>query len=215
MINLKKVLGCEFILEKLSNRITLVSTADQKYLIKKRSFYSEENAIKVISEFGISQVIEVSNEEILETYNPFEKQFLTLKDYARLAQKIHQTKNHGVSLVHGDLSRHNTTLINGKIFCFDYEHTHWGNPFADLGRILLRECESYEDSLFFLETYYSNSLPDINELQNGIIYFCDWQHKIRKEKKLEYSEVPLIRKGRVLKTNLDLENIMYEFKREI
>lgn len=215
MIDIKKVLGVEFEIEELNNSIQLITTSDSKYLIKRKSCYSNKEAIKAISKYGISKIVAVNDEQIIETYNPFEKQDISLMDFVTIARQIHQTQNElGLPLVHGDLSRYNTTLVNDTPFCFDYEHSHWGNPFADLGRILLRECKTFEDDLFFLHNYF-NGILNINNLQKGIVYFCEWQHKIRKEKNLSYSEVPLIRRERVLKSDLDLENIMYEFKREI
>ncbi|MEK6927922.1 MAG: hypothetical protein AABX11_05825 [Nanoarchaeota archaeon] len=178
---------------------------------KKRSKYSEPEAIMAISRFGISNVIEIGADFIIERYIPFTPFAPTLDQLAELTKRIHRTTHENKNLVHGDLGFNNATVINTIPKCFDYEHAHFGNLYADLGRILLRCCKSDRDVESFFDIY-SGRLPDLEVLRGGLIYFCEWQNLIRSEKKLPFSEVPLKRRERLVKTRECLKDILKAFK---
>jgi hypothetical protein len=187
-----------------------------KTYVAKRNFRSEEEAIKKISSrFGLAKVLEIGNDYLLEEYVEFEKIDLSLDQLSYLLKDIHSIRNNsGLYLVHGDFSQHNTTLFEGNAKCFDYEYSHFGNTYADVGRILLRECRGFKDTELFFNIY-SNGFPKCDELKEGLIYFCNWQNELRKEKNLPYQEVPLIRGKRIEKVRNKLEDILNAFKFEV
>jgi len=187
-----------------------------KTYIAKRNFRSDKEAIKLISErYGFPKVIEIGNDYILEEFVEFKNIYPSLNQMSSLLKNIHSEKNlNKEPLVHGDFGAHNTILVNGEVKCFDYEYSHFGNVYADIGRVLLRGCKNVDDVYSFFNTY-SNSIPDIEELKEGLIYFCNWQHDLRKEKELQYQKVPLIRASRILNSDNNLENIIKAFKEEV
>ncbi len=187
-----------------------------KTYIAKRNFRSEEEAIKEISQrFGLARVLEIEKDYLLEEFINFEKIDLSLGQLSYLLKNIHSVKNNsGVSLVHGDFSQHNTTLFEGTAKCFDYEYCHFGNVYADVGRVLLRECGNFEDTELFFNIY-SGGFPKSEELKDGLIYFCNWQHELRKEKNLPYQDIPLIRSKRIENVSNKLEDILNAFKSEV
>lgn len=182
----------------------------------KRNFRSEHEAIKEISSrFGLAKVLEIGEDYLLEEFIDFEKIDISLDQLSYLLRNIHSIRNtHGSSLVHGDFSKHNTTLFNGNPKCFDYEYSHFGNVYSDVGRVLLRECRNFRDAVLFFDIY-SEGFPESDELRDGLIYFCNWQYELRKEKSLPYQDVPLIRSKRVEDACNKLEDILNAFKSEV
>ncbi len=187
-----------------------------KTYIAKRNFRSDEEAIKEISSrFGLAKVLEIGKYYLLEEFINFEKIDLSLDQLSYLLKNIHSVRdNSGFSLVHGDFSQHNTTLFDGNEKCFDYEYSHFGNVYADVGRVLLRECGDFEDAELFFNIY-SGGFPKSDELKDGLIYFCNWQHELRKEKNLPCQDVPLIRGKRIENVCNKLEDILNAFKSEV
>lgn len=184
--------------------------------IAKRNFRSDPKAIKLISKkYGLAKVLKIGENYILEEFIDFKRIHPTLEQMSSLLKRIHSEKNeYNVPLVHGDFGPHNTTLINGKIKCFDYEYSHFGNIYSDIGRVLLRNCDNLKDINFFFNIY-AETFPEMYKLKKGLIYFCNWQYELRKEKNLPYKEVPLIRAERIKKTKNSLNEIMDAFKSEV
>ena len=211
MINIENVLS---IMNEPFSHTQRVFINSKPYFLRKRSKYSDSEAIKLISNYGISEIIDIDNDFILEEFVNFEKVDLSLDEYVSLLQSIHTNNKDGLSLVHGDFSKFNTTKLNSLSLVIDYEHAHWGNIYEDLGRIILRETISVDESLSFLESYFK-SIPDKQELRNGIVTFCYWQNKIRVEKNIPYSNVPLKRARRVLAANNSYDAIINAFKRVV
>ena len=187
-----------------------------KIYIAKRNYRSEPEAILRLSNHGVARVLEINENSIIEEFIDFEKRKLGLKRLGHLLNKIHSERNHlGISLVHGDFGEHNATLINNEPKCFDYEYAHFGNVYADIGRVVLRDCDSWEDFTYFFSCY-TGKIPKPEEFREGLIYFCNWQSSLRADKKLQYSEVPLYRKSRLNKVNgKDLGKILEAFKSEV
>lgn len=186
----------------------------KKYFIKRRSKYSEDSAIRNIAIYGLSNIIDINSEFILESFVDFTKKDLSLEEYVELLHKIHSNNEAGLSLVHGDFSKHNTTFYENEPTVFDYEHAHWGDIYVDIGRVILRETESVEESIGFLKIYFGN-IPSLAKIRDGIVNFCYWQNKIREEKHLPYSNVPLIRAERVNSNGNTYSNLIMEFKRPV
>ncbi len=186
-----------------------------KTYIAKRNHRSEPEAIQRLSKYGIAKVFEITESQIFEEYVNFEVIPLGPKNLGSLLKKIHSEKNSlGTSLVHGDFGEYNTTIINGESKCFDYEYAHFGNTYADIGRVVLRDCSSENDFVDFFANYF-RLMPKPDILRKGLIYFCDWQYMLRSEKGLPYANVPLIRKGRLKKARDDLNEILDLFKSEV
>lgn len=188
-----------------------------KPYLAKRNYRSNSEAIqRISSRYGLAKVIGINEDSILEEFIDFEIVPLGPKNLGSLLKKIHSEKNSsGVSLVHGDFGEHNTTIINGEPMCFDYEYTHFGNPYVDIGKVVLRNCFN-EDDFFEFFRNYSNDLPKPENFREGLIYFCDWQNSSRLEKRLPYHEIPLIRKERLKKTNKNnLFSLLDAFKSKI
>lgn len=93
-------------------------------------------------------------------------------------------------------------------------HQSTGNPYADIGRILLRVCNSIDEAFDFFK-YYSTNTPNSSEFRDGLIYFCGWQNNLRKEKNLPYQEVSILRKRRIESAADNLESIFHAFKLEV
>lgn len=182
----------------------------------KRSISSNKEAIKRVSKYGIAKVLEINEKEIIEEHVNFELNYVNPKNLGKLLRKIHSEKNkHGENLVHGDFGEHNTTIFYGKPKCFDYEHAHFGNTYADIGRVILRDCNTFDEIGNFFKNY-SGKIPDPKEMKKGLSYFCEWQHDLRDEKGVAYKHIPLIRKDRLDKTNTnDFKKIIKNFKAEI
>jgi hypothetical protein len=187
-----------------------------KTFIAKRSPFSTEDAIrKISSRWGLAKVIEIGKDHIVEEHVNFQYKKPSLKKMAQLLKEIHSETNiSGVNLVHGDFSFQNVTILDGDIKCFDYEHSHFGNPYADIGRIILRGCGNILEALNFFGEY-SGSVPEPEILREGLIYFCDWQNLLRETKGLPFAEVPLLRKEKIEKATNCLENILYSFGSEV
>jgi hypothetical protein len=199
-------------LEK-KERGTVITAQNGKFLLTRRSpTLSNASAITKISEYGIARVFYVSATNILQQYLEFTPSNLGLDDLATLIKQIHSVREKQGTLVHGDFSRQNTTRYQNKPYCFDYEHTHWGDPYIDLGRIVLRECKSEEEVKFFFEKY-QGSLPSLYDMREGFISFCQRQYEMRHEKDLDFKEVPMIRGARLKKAcNNNLAEILNAFK---
>ena len=187
-----------------------------KTYLAKRNYRSDFEAIKKISKYGVARVIKINEHSILEEFVDFEIVPLGPKNLGSLLRKIHSEKSSlGISLVHGDFGEHNTTMINNEPKCFDYEYAHFGNPYTDIGKVVLRSCSNENDFLDFFMNY-SGGLPKPENFREGLIYFCDWHHLIRLEKGLPYHEVPLIRKSRLEKSDgKNLLSLLDAFKSEI
>jgi len=173
-----------------------------KTYLAKRNYRSNSEAIqRISSRYGVAKVIEINEDSILEEFVDFEIVALGPENLGLLLKKIHSERNSsGIPLVHGDFGEHNTTIINKELRCFDYEYAHFGNPYVDIGKVVLRSCFD-EDDFFEFFINYSNDLPKPENFKEGLIYFCDWQNSLRLEKMLPYHEIPLIRKERLKKTN--------------
>lgn len=185
-----------------------------KFFLGKRSCFSDTEAILRISKYGLAKIIKIEQDKVIEEFIEFDNKPLDIKQLAYLAKNIHQNKKDLKSLVHGDLGAYNTTLYKNVPKCYDYEHAHFGNNYSDLGRIILRSCKDVtEVANFFNE--YGTGTPNPLELKEGLIYFCNWQHKIRCEKGLSYQQVPLIRKQRLEGASEDLVEILKAFKDEV
>ena len=162
-----------------------------KTYMAKRNHRSDPEAIQRISKYGVMGVKGINKHYIIEEFVDFEIFPLGPKNLALLLKDIHSEKNSfGISLVHGDFGEHNTTMINGKMKCFDYEYAHFGNPYVDIGKVVLRNCSSESDFIEFFMNYLGD-LPKPEDFRDGLIYFCNWHHMIRLEKELPYHEVPL------------------------
>ena len=184
--------------------------------IAKRNFRSEEEAIKRISsKFGLAKVLKIWDDYLLEEFVDFKQINPSLNQLSFLLKRIHSEKNVvGLSLVHGDFGEHNVTIINGETKCFDYEYSHFGNIYTDIGRVVLRRCNNFDEVNTFFDIY-SDGFPSNDKLKNGLIYFCNWQYELRKEKNLPYQQVPLIRAEKIKKINNDLSEILYAFKSRV
>jgi len=184
-----------------------------KTYLAKRNHKSDSEAIKIISKYGVAKVLEINRDSILEEFVDFKVVPLGPKNLGSLLRKIHSEKDSsGISLVHGDFGEHNTTRINGEPKCFDYEYAHFGNTYSDIGKVVLRNCDGWESFADFF-IYYNKKLPDPEEFKEGLIYFCDWQSSLRLEKDVPYSEVPLVRKNRLLRIkDKNLCRILEAFK---
>jgi|SRR3989338_4528158 len=178
--------------------------------IGKRSKFSEPAAIIKISKYGIAKVLDITHDSIIQEFVDFEKKDLTLNQLANLARKIHLERDIKGILVHGDLSNNNTSLYFGEEKCYDYEHAHFGEPYADIGRIILRSCKEVNLTREFFMSY-SGIIPEVEELKNGLIYFCNWQYKLRIDKGLPFSSVPLERIKRVINADKDFDKIISAF----
>lgn len=189
---------------------TVIYTSDRKYFIAKRDpVLSDSLAIKEISRYGIAPVIFVGDSYILEGYVEFSGRGLKLEDCGNLLSSIHMNKFEGKSLVHGDFGSSNTTDSDGNPKCFDYEFTHFGDVYRDLGRVILRNCNSPEEMIYFFESY-SGKIPSLEELIEGLCSFCDWQNLMRKNS--EFQEIPLIRKRQVKSSKKNIKAIFNSFK---
>jgi len=184
--------------------------------LAKRNFRSEKEAIKKISsKFGVTKVLKIGKDYILEKFVDFNYKKLSLSQLSILLKEIHSEKNNSyLPLVHGDFSSQNTTLYLGEPKCFDYEYSHFGNAYVDIGRVLLRDCNDFKDVKMFFDIY-SGNIPNLNLLKDGLIYFCDWQNSLRLEKNLLFEKVPLIRKERIKQASNNLEEIIEAFKSEV
>ena len=187
-----------------------------KTYLAKRDHMSSSEAIQRISKYGLAKVLKINEDSILEEFVDFKVVPLGPKNLGSLLRKIHSEKDSsGISLVHGDFGEHNTTIINGESICFDYEYTHFGNIYSDIGKVVLRDCSGWQEFTDFF-ICYNGVLPDSNEFKEGLIYFCDWQNSLRLEKEVPYSEVPLVRKNRLLRIkDKNLGRILEAFKSEV
>jgi hypothetical protein len=185
-----------------------------KIFLARRGKYSHLEAISLISKYGVAKVIGINKESIIEEFVRFDKMPLTINQLARLAKQIHANKRNNLSLVHGDFSSNNTTLFLGVPRCYDYEHAHFGNIYVDIGRVILRDCNSLQEVEYFFKEYRGD-VPSMEELISGLIVFCDWQNKLRVEKNAPYQEVPLVRKARLKRAPKDITSIINSFKEEV
>ena len=191
---------------------TIVVSERGKFFLSKRSkTFSEPSAIKKVSDYGIAPVIWVGESNILQPFVNFEPIKPELKNLAEIMKKIHSNKQNNLTLVHGDFGSHNTTTYLGETKCFDYEYSHWGSPYIDLGRVVLRECKSEEDVNLLLENYFGG-IPSLQELKLGFMDFCQRQYEMRREKNQDFQEVPLIRAKRLSKSGSTLAEILHAFK---
>lgn len=189
-------------------------TMGENNFIGKRSKFSEPSAIIRISKYGIARVLAINQKTIIQEFVEFEKKDLTLNQLANLARQIHSEKDSKGTLVHGDLSNNNTTLYEGEEKCYDYEHAHFGEPYADIGRIILRSCDG-EDQVRDFFIAYSGRMPGTEEIRDGLIYFCNWQHKLRKDKSLSFSDIPLERRNRVMRAGKNFSRIITAFQARV
>jgi len=184
--------------------------------IGKRNYRSEPEAISRLSNYGVAKVLKINETNIIEEFVRFNVRKLGPKKLGALLNKIHsETNTLGQSLVHGDFGEHNTTILHSEPKCFDYEYAHFGDIYADLGKVILRDCNNWEGFTDFFSCY-AGEIPHAKELKRGLIYFCDWQNSLRIEKQLPYSEVPLHRKNRLRKVkSKSLMEILDAFKSEV
>jgi hypothetical protein len=144
----------------------LLKTKEGNFFMAKRDYLlSNPLAIKQLSQYGISPALFIGKDYILEEFRDFDKEELTNEELAILLKDIHANKNEKGVLVHGDYSRFNTTKICGHPKCFDYEFSHYGDSYRDLGRIILRECDSEEEVIKFFEVY--GRIPSLDNLKKG------------------------------------------------
>ncbi len=191
---------------------SILYTDCRKYFVAKRDpELSEAPAIEKISSYGVAPVIFVGDSYILEEYVEFYPQKLTLEDSGKLLYEIHKNTFQGRQLVHGDFGETNTTYVEGNPRCFDYEYTHFGNAYVDLGRVILRICESPEEMIHFFENY-TGQIPTPKDLSEGLSSFCDRQNLMRIRKNLASQNIPLIRKNQIAKSKKDIVSIFNSFK---
>ncbi len=187
---------------------------DEETISKRRSKYSDREAIFDISRYGVARVLEVTDSSIVQEFVQFDLMPPNLRQLAELAYKIHSNSNTKGNLVHGDFGPYNITVSFGDPKCYDYEHTHYGNIYVDLGRVILRSCRDVNEVRDFF-TNYSGAIPSTDELREGLISFCEWQHLIRAEKGLLFQEVPLIRRERLFSARSELDDLLEAFKSEV
>ena len=200
------------ILEKETPNGKVLYTQDGKYFVARRDpVLSERSAIKLISQYGIIPVILVGDSYILEKYVNFNPKQLKLEDRGKLLGLIHSNNLGGKPLVHGDFGISNTTYFNDAPKCLDYEFTHFGDVYRDIGRVILRNCGSVGEMVHFFDNYPSG-IPSPDKLKDGLSSFCDWQNLLRIRKNLEFPEVPLIRKEQVKDSRKNIEAIFKSFK---
>lgn len=193
----------------------VISSSNGKYFLAKRDpTLSTPKAITKISKFGITPVILIGHNYILEKFIKFEYKAPSLKQLAYLLRDIHNNNYSQGTLVHGDFSKNNTTIYKGNLHCLDYEFSHFGNPYVDIGRIILRECNNEDDINDFFK-FYSGGVPPLKLLQEGLSYFCDWQHLIRKRKKFPFQNIPLVRKERISESGKNYKQILKAFKDKV
>ncbi len=180
------------------------------FLGRRSPTLSNSDAISKIGNYGVVPVIWIGIREILTPYKYFKQEELNILQLASLLKAIHSNKTKELVLVHGDFSRKNTTLDTGNPKCFDYEYTHWGNPYIDIGRLILREIKNERELEGFFE-HYSGSMPKVADLKEGLITFCERQAKMREEKMSAFQEVPRIRARRINESPKDIHKILEAF----
>ena len=167
-----------------------------------------------LSRFGLTNVLEIGIDYIIEEFIDFQHIPLSLEQLATLLRDIHSAQSFEGYLVHGDYSTGNTTLYEGEPCCFDYEYAHFGrdefDAYRDIGRVVLRSCSNMVEADNFF-CIYAGSRPDNDSLREGFSRFCDWQHAMRSEKRLPYAEVPLIRKQRIAMARNTADDIITAF----
>lgn len=211
---ISQVVGKEYELEK-SSEGRIIKTDKEKYFLSKRDpDLSDKSAIEKITGYGISPIMLIGEDYILQRYVDFSKtSALRIEEMSYLLRQIHSNKGKGGLLVHGDFSRHNTCKLEKVPRCYDYEFTHFGDPFIDLGRIILRELSGPEDIEKFFKVYSNGYLPSTERLKEGLSLFCDWQYLLRKRKNQPHQEVPLKRKEKIIKSSKkDFLDIINNFK---
>jgi len=191
--------------------IIIIAEKGKFFLSNRSPTLSDPSAIESVSDYGIAKVIWIGKSRILQPFINFEKIPLKLIEQLNLMKKIHQNKKGSLSLIHGDFSNNNLTNYGNEVKCFDYEHSHWGNPYVDIGRIILRECTSQEDIDFVLDNYFYKR-PSAKELKQGFLVFCQRHYEMRHEKNQAFQEIPKLRAKRLLKSNLTLNEILHSFK---
>lgn len=180
------------------------------YWVYRRSQMSQSSAIQAIAPHCAAQVHHVVGPYIVESYVAINQARLSLEEWGSFLERIHKYHPGYGILVHGDLGNHNITRINQRPCCFDLEHVHWGDPYVDLGRIILRECGNPED-LALLFTHYKRPLPSHEVLTQGLSVFCDFQYKLRTLKGAPFRHVPHVRKKRMHQTGKSLEHVLKAF----
>lgn len=186
-----------------------------RFLLSARSsLLSHGSAIKSISHYGVGKVLSVGEKHILQEYVEFEQTALTHLQLINLMKKIHRDKKDGLTLVHGDFSRYNTTDHSGSSKCFDYEYSHWGSPYTDIARVVLRECESEKEAEVLLNLYF-DGLPSLDELRQGFIIFCLRQYEMRKEKNQPFQDVPLMRAKRLEQKRDTLSEVLHDLRDQV
>jgi RIO-like serine/threonine protein kinase len=182
----------------------------------KRNYRSDPEAIRKLSKYGVAKVFEIGEDYLLEEFVDFENIKLGPAKLGQLLKKIHGESNEkGIPLIHGDFGEHNTTVIENESLCYDYEYARFGEKYSDTGRVILRDCPETIDVEEFFH-HYSGRLPPMEELSEGLKYFCDLQNAYRIEKELPFADVPLIRKERLNKNkHLNLVSILDAFKSKV
>jgi hypothetical protein len=191
--------------------VVIVAERGKFFLSKRSETLSDASAIERVSDYGIAKVLWIGKSDILQLFVDFDHIPLNLRELTELMKKIHSNKKNDLTLVHGDFSSHNTTIYHGEAKCFDYEHNHWGNPYIDIGRIVLRECLS-EGDIKLLFDNYSGGIPPLEELRFGFIAFCKRQYEMRCEKNQVFQKVPKLRAERLLSSGSTLSEILCAFK---
>lgn len=149
------------------------------YLSPRDPELSDKDAIKLISQYGIVPITYIGSNFLLQPYIQFNHiRSKSPSEFGKLLKKIHGNSYRGKPFVHGDFAGHNTTKLDRDLKCFDFEFTHFGDPYLDIGRIILRECDTINDVIEFFEVY-SGKVPKNDVLANGLSRFCDWQHLLR------------------------------------
>ncbi len=196
----------------VKKRGEVIFAENGKYFLSKRcEKLSDASAIERVSNYGVARVLWVGRSEILQQFVDFDLVPLNLKEMAGLMGRIHSNKQDGLTLVHGDFSNSNTTRHNGDAKCFDYEHSHWGNPYVDIGRMVLRNCVSEKDVDLLFESYYGG-MPPLEEMRDGFIAFCQRQYDMRHLKNLAFQVVPKVRAKRLRGCGSTLCEILHAFK---
>ena len=192
-----------------------IDSEDNKLFLARRSkTLSEVSAIEAIAQYGFAPIYLIGKDFILQKNIDFTHRALELDQLTNLLRLIHNNINEGKTLVHGDFGQHNTTFYNGEPRCFDFEYTHWGNPYIDIGRMVLREMGTEEEVIKFFFNYLGN-VPRLSELRNGFIAFCQRQYKMRAEKNSKFMYIPLERAKRLSKSKSNFSDLIKAFRDSI
>jgi len=192
----------------------IITTQKGKFIKHFRSVYSQEKAILDIAPFVPKGKVWCTDDYFLIPFVEEDNRIPSSKELLEILFQISGPPHQKKTLIHGDFYRDNVVCSEGQLKVIDLEQTRYGNPYTDIGRMILREATNMPQAIDMLG-FLGVDLNNTSEIKQGFAEFCLSQHRARIERARPYSEVPIIRRKRILESNDDVEEIINALKNDV